>query len=672
MKTRIVLCLLLLPAGAGTLTGRPRSQTEPETRNPEPGIQNPGPGTQSPEPKNDEPSKEESEGIAEPLEFEVTVTATRNSVSVDQIGFSTHVIEREEIDAQGAYTIAQILETVPGFNVARSGSFGGPTSVFVRGGESDFNLVMVDGVQINQPGGSLDFADLSTANVERIEIVRGPGSVLYGSGAVTSIIHIISAQGKGRPAGELRGEGGTFNSYGGSGSVSGGSEALGYSLSGLYSETDGFLPFNSAYDRGELSGRFDFQPRAGATLTTTVRHRTSEQQFATDGTGAAVDPNDFRTGQDTLYTVSFEQVVNSSYTSSIQYGYHRRDSSDFVIADGVSDFFDFTLHREDSRSYLDWQNDLAVGRRHLMTMGVSYDREVSITSSQQRRSVGFYVQDQFSVNERLSLTSGLRYDENDRFKDFVSANLSASFKLHPKARLRTSVGNGFRSPSFDEILGFPGFGILGNPELSPEQNLGMDAGVDFRLPGRLSGVSATFFLNRFSDLIEFTFAVAPGSPNYLNVEKAKSQGLELEAFREILSGFKLGGGYTFTDTEVTDSGSTPGGNFVEGESLLRRPRHSGLLYFSRSGRRLSGRIDFKFKGKRADRQFFPDFSSARVELPGYLKVDCSLRFSIFPLGWDGDVALTLRGENLLDRDYEEIAGFASPGRRVMAGLAVGF
>ena len=638
--------------------GRAQSRTHP---NPEPDNQ----GTSAEEP-------EEDPATPEPLEYEVTVTATRTSIGVDKVGFTTHVIGREEIEAQGARTIAQVLETVPGFNVVRTGSFGGQTSVFVRGGESNFNLVLVDGVQINQPGGTMDFADLTTANVERVEIVRGPGSVLYGAEAVTSIIHIITTQGQGRPRANFQIEGGTFNSYLSNGSISGGTERVGYALSGLFSDTSGFLPFNSDYQRGELSARFDFQPWSSTAITATIRHRNSEQHFATDSGGAVVDPNDFRTSEDTLYTVRFSQIVTSNYTSSVQYGFHRRDSEDFTIFDGVTDFFDFNLLREDSRTYLDWQNDFVLGGGHLLTTGLSYSREESITGSADRRSLGVYVQDQMSLGNRLSLTTGFRFDENDRFKDFVSANLSASFKLSSYARLRGSVGNGLRSPTFDEILGFPSFGIVGNPDLKPEQNLGMDAGIDLRLPGRSGGLSATFFWNRFTDLIEFTFAVPPGSPNTLNIQEARSQGLEIEGFREVRPGLRLGGGYTLTKTEVTDSGSTSGGNFVEGDGLLRRPRHSGLLFVSYSARRLTGRVDFKYKGERDDRQFFPDFSSARVELPGYLKVDFGLRFSLFHWGSDGDMAFTLRGENLFDKKYAEIAGFDSPGRLVMGGVGFRF
>ena len=514
-----LLTLLLIPAG------RAQSRRDPD---PEPENQGPSAG----EPDEDQPPPE-------PLEYEVTVTATRTSIPVDKVGFSTHVVGRQEIEAQGARTIAQVLETVPGFSVARTGSFGGQTSVFVRGGESNFNLVLVDGVQINQPGGSMDFADLSTANVERIEIVRGPGSVLYGSEAVTSIIHIITTQGQGRPGGEVQVEGGSFNSYLSTGSVSGGTERVGYSLSGLYSDTSGFLPLNSDYHNSEVSARFDFQPWSSTDLTATIRHRSSEQHFATDSSGAVVDPNDFRTSDDTLYTVRFSQIVSPKYTSSIQYGFHRRDSSDFTVFDGVTDFFDFEFLREDRRTYLDWQNDFVVVGGHVLTSGLSYSREESITGSAHRRSLGVYFQDQMSLSSRLSLTTGLRFDDNDRFRDFVSANLSASFRLSSYARLRGSVGNGFRSPTFDEILGFPSFGIVGNPDLKPEQNVGMDGGIDLRLGS--AGMSATFFFNRFTDLIEFTFAVPPGSPNTLNIQEARSQGLEIEGFREVRPGLRLGG-----------------------------------------------------------------------------------------------------------------------------------
>ena len=136
--------------------------------------------------------------------YEVTITATRTPTAQREIGQSTTVITSQEIEAQGARDILQVLETIPGFNVVRVGSFGGTASIIVRGGETDFNLILIDGIQVNQAGGSFDFADLTTTNIERIEVVRGPSSVLYGADAVTSVINIITRRGEGKTSGNFR------------------------------------------------------------------------------------------------------------------------------------------------------------------------------------------------------------------------------------------------------------------------------------------------------------------------------------------------------------------------------------------------------------------------------------------------------------------------------------
>ena len=162
------------------------------------------PGSASQEPSNKDTRNKQQQSAPQPKggplspHHEITVTATRTPTPVREVGQSLTIITAEEIEAQGARDVLQVLETVPGFNVVRTGSFGGTTSVFVRGGESDFNLVLIDGVQVNRPGGAFDLADLTTTNIERIEIIRGPASVLYGSDAVTSVISITTRKGEGR------------------------------------------------------------------------------------------------------------------------------------------------------------------------------------------------------------------------------------------------------------------------------------------------------------------------------------------------------------------------------------------------------------------------------------------------------------------------------------------
>ena len=604
---------------------------------------------------------------------EVTITATRTPTASREIGQALTVITSEDIEIQGARDVLQVLETVPGINVVRTGSFGSTASVFVRGGENDFNLILIDGVQVNQPGGGFDLADLTTTNIERIEIVRGPSSVLYGANATVSVINIITRKGEGKLSGNAKFEGGSFDSYLFRGELNGGVDRFRYSVGAHYSDSDGFYDFNNQYDKIELSANTVFKLDSEASITAHARYFDSEYHFPTDAGGQIVDPNDFRQTKEYLYSISYEDQLSERYTTRVQYGYYRRDLESFTVEDGVVDFFDSTFEITENRNHLDWQNTIQLNPGNLLMVGTSFEREQSETEDLGRRSVGFYIQEQFSWGERLFLTAGGRYDNNDRFESFATGSLSAAYLPTDQLKIRSSIGNGFRAPSFFEILGFPDFGIVGNRSLNPEKNLGIDFGFDYFSRSGRGGISATLFLNWFSDLIEFTFLVPAGTPNYLNVEKAQAQGLELDGFITLRDDLQTGAYYTLMDTEVTDAGTVPGGSFVEGEALLRRPRHVAGLYVQFARQRYRLRIDFKFKGKRDDIQFFPDFSTARVVLPSYWKTDFGITLPLLRFAdSSGDVAIVFRGENLFNRNYTEIAGFPSVGRSLFAGLELAF
>ena len=663
--SRILTLILILTATAVTHAQTSTSES--------PATQETSQAGQSEQDSNSPIAKPGSGEKLPSIHHEVTVTATRTPTDLREIGQTLTLITAEDIEAQGARDVLQVLENVPGFNVVRSGSFGATTSVFVRGGESDFNLVLIDGVQVNQPGGTFDFANLTTTNIERIEIVRGPSSVLYGADAMTSTIHIITRKGEGKPSGNFMFEGGTFDTYLFRGGLQGEAKKLHYSLGGHYSQSDGLHELNNQYDKFELSANTTFQVNPAAAIGANVRYLDSEYHLPNDDSGAVVDPNDFQTTQETIFSTFYENLLTSRYSTKVLYGYQRRVGRNFTLADGTGDFSDFTFESTENRNYLDWQNSFQLDARNLITAGVSYKREELETSNLNRRSVGVYLQEQFSRADRFFLTVGGRYDNNNRFKSFATGSVSVAYLIDDEFKLRASLGNGFRGPNFIEIGGFPSFGIVGNGDLNPERNIATDFGLDYFSRNLRAGVSGTVFFNRFSDLIEFTFSVPPGTPNYLNLEKAKSQGLELEGFLSPTGELRLGGQYTFTQTEVTDAGSVPGGSFEEGEQLLRRPRHMGGIYTEFRKNRYKLRIDFKYKGERDDFLFFPDFSSTRVVLPAYWKVDFGVIVPIVQLSDSGsDIAVVFRGENIFNEQYTEIAGFESPGRSLLAGLEVTF
>ncbi|MEE2822974.1 MAG: TonB-dependent receptor [Acidobacteriota bacterium] len=605
--------------------------------------------------------------------WEVTVTATRTPTSDRKTGQSLTIITSEDIETHGFRDILQVLETVPGFNVARTGSTGGVTSIFVRGGENDFNLVLMDGVQINQPGGAFDFADLTTTNVERIEIIRGPSSVLYGADAMTSVINIITKRGEAHLSKNLTFERGHFGSHLLRGGLSGETEKINYSLGAHYSESDGLHDLNNQYSKFDLSTHTSLKLNSSSSLTSTLRFTDSEYHFPTDSTGAILDPNDFRKTNEALFSIYWDNVFNNQYNTKVHYGFYRRHSQTFSIKDGIVDFFDNTIESTESRNYVDWENNFQLHPDHLVTGGISLDREASASENLTRQSIGVFLQDQFSWRNRLFVTAGVRYDHNDSFVSFSTASVSLSYLLDDTWKVRTSLGNGLRAPSFIEIAGLPEFDITGNPDLSPESNLAVDWGIDFASRNQKGSFSATAFFNHFDNLIEFSFLSPPGSPNYFNREAAVSKGLEVSTSIKPTQIMRVGGQYTWTTTKVTDSGTVPGGLFVKGDQLLRRPQHLAGIYAEFLQARYKLQIDLQYKGTRDDVQFFPDWSNARVVLPSYLKINFGLTIPLLGLtDSKKDLALLFRAENIFNKHYTEIAGFESQGRSLFVGLKTTF
>lgn len=604
---------------------------------------------------------------------ELTVTATRTPTEVRELGRSVSVINAQEIEALGAKDLSEVLKTVTGFNVAQTGSFGGQTSLFVRGGESNFNLVLVDGVQVNAPGGSFDFSSLSTSNIEKVEIVRGPASVLYGANAATSVINIITQKGQGNPSGHVEFQGGTQSSYLASGAIRGGNDRFNYSVAGLYSDTDGIHEFNSQWDRGEISLSAGWDLTDSSSLSGSLRYTDSKQNFPTDDTGAVVDPNDFRESSQTVYSVGYENRLTDLYDFKLHYGYTEHDSTIYTVRDDIVDFFDGTFPSHYDRHFFDWQNNIRISENNRLAAGLTYERDATRTDESSRRSVGVYVQDQVSWNDRTFLTAGFRYDDNDRFENFGTGNIDLAYLLTPSLKVRGSVGKGVRAPGFSEIFGFPGFGITGNPELEPEGNLAIEGGVDYYAPGGRGYLLSSIYSNHFKNLIEFSFLVPPGSPNYTNIESARSHGLEFEGSTNLAGGWWVGFNYTYAGTKVTDAGSVPGGDFVLGDRLLRRPAHLGMLNTDYISRRVRARVQALFKGEREDRRFFPDFSSERITLPAYWTLDFNVSIPLFEFSPASDgLSLIVRGQNLLNTEYTEIAGFKSPGRMLWAGLILSY
>ncbi|HSM59365.1 MAG TPA: TonB-dependent receptor plug domain-containing protein, partial [Longimicrobiales bacterium] len=229
-----------------------------------------------------------------PIELEgLVVTGSPTPRPFDAVTTHVTVLEGEELRARGVSRVLDALREVPGVQLVQGGSPGSITSVFLRGGESDYVLVLVDGVQVNQPGGAFDFSSLGTADVERIEVVRGPASALYGSDAVAGVIHVITRTGSGPVRGSVRARAGSFGAREGSVAISGGSQRTGYGLTLARTSGDGILELNNGHRSTVLTGAVRFRPDDGTAGRLSVRLTERVYHFPTDGVGNVVDANAF-------------------------------------------------------------------------------------------------------------------------------------------------------------------------------------------------------------------------------------------------------------------------------------------------------------------------------------------------------------------------------------------
>lgn len=619
---------------------------------------------------------------------DLIVTAHRLALPRDAITGTATVLSREEIERSGARSVGDLLRQVPGLSVVRSGSWGQPVSLFVRGGESDHVKVLVDGVPLNQPGGSVDLSTLTTDNVERVEVVRGPASVLYGSDAVSGVVQVFTRDGRGPPRLAAGARGGTHGSLDWDASARGGGEATAWSVSLSRFATDGLRAFNNDFDNTVASVRFRATPDRRTDASVSLRYTDHTAHTPTDGAGRAVDDNQFAFGDRLTVGTEIGRYLTDRLEARIQLRLNEIDSGFDDAPDGPSDTlgtFAFRSQADVSRRSADARLNLHLSPRTVLTAGGEIEEQAERSTNASRSAlgssegsleadrtdVGAYVQAVTRLGERLSLTGGARLDDNDAFGVHGTYRAGAAYRLPDGTRVRGSWGTAFKEPTFLEnhSTGF----VTGNPDLEPETSRSWEAGVEreFVAPGLT--VRATYFDQAYRELIQFTaIPPSPGGPNYFNVAEASARGVELSVELRASDALTASASYGWTDSEVEDAGfqSGPDASFVEGEPLLRRPTHTaGVTLTGRLPGAGSLRVRGLWTGSRDDRDF-ATLPARRVELDPYLRLDLAARSGPLGIGRGAAVRPTLRVENLLDVEYQEVLNFPAPGRTILAGAEV--
>lgn len=624
-----------------------------------------------------------------PLEGFV-VTATPTPRPADAVASAVTVLDGETLRARGLTRVVQALREVPGVDVVEGGSYGSVASIFMRGAESDHVLVLVDGVQVNQPGGAYDVSALGLENVERVEVVRGPASALYGSDAVAGVIQVVTRRGRPGARGSLSTRVGTYGRRDWAAEASGGSERAGYALSLSRLRTDGVLPFNNAHDNTVFSGSVRFAPDERTWSRVTVRMGDREYHFPTDDAGAPVDRNAFTFGDETAVGAQVGRTLNDRISVRALLAASEMDTGTDDAPDGPGDtlgFYGFQSLDHMRRSSAELRADLRLGG-DVLTLGgeLETERQRSFTES----SSAFGTSADRSAHARgnralyghlsgergsLAFDLGARLEDNERFGRLATWQAGAALRLSAEGttRVRAKAGTAIKEPTFFENFA-TGF-ARGNPDLDPERSTSWEVGLEHGMAGGRVRLSASWFDQSLRDLIQYTFTTpSPDDPNFFNVAAADSRGLELEA--AIGSGAFAGSlAWTWLDTEVVDAGydEGPGATFVRGEPLLRRPRHrlAGRATY-RVVQRGSVSLGASWVDARADRDF-SRYPAEPVTLPSWLDLGAGVELGILEGGGARpSLTLTLRGENLLDRERQDVFGFTGPGRVFLVGARAAF
>ena len=611
-------------------------------------------------------------------QHEVVVTAARIETPAREVASSVTVVAGADLDRARAMSVFEAVRDAAGLSFNANGGPGAASSLLLRGANSEHVLVLLDGVELNDPmnpSRSFDFAHLGLENVERVEVLRGPQSTLYGSDALGGVISILTRRGEGPPSLTYTAQAGSYGTLANGLDFGGAAGVVRYSLGLSQYSTRGFSAADAAlagntekdgYWNLGLSGRLGLVLPGGLEADLIVRGVSARTALDSFGGPAGDDPNSTQRygsllvrGQARALLAGgrWEQKLGVSYVGS------RRDLDNPTDALHPVDA-EQGLYRS-ARASVDWQNNLFLAPSNTLTFGVDLARErgdSSYTSwsafgeydspfpPRTADQAGAYIQDRIGIADRFFATVGARLDRHS------SAGTAATYRLAPayfieatRTRIKATLGTGFKSPSLYQLYA-PGtyWGPIGNAGLRPEESLGWDAGIEQLFLGGALTAGVTYFRNDFRNLIDFDF-----SRGYINIGRARTRGAEVYA--EAKSAGGVLGRIAYTSLEARDLDT--------GAALLRRPnaRLTARIDIPFLGRFAAG-VSASYTGARHDKDF--SGGAARdVVLEPYALLGGSLACDL-----GAAARIFLRLDNILDARYETVYGYGTARFSVCAGL----
>jgi len=574
---------------------------------------------------------------------EIIVTGSRLNQTAAEIGTSVSIITSDDIKELGFDFAVDAVASAPGVTVNANGAFGGQASVRIRGAASEQTLVIIDGVPVNDPtslGGGFNFAHVDTENLDRIEILKGPQSTLWGTDAIGGVVSITTKRPDEGFGGTAFLEYGSFDTLRGGASVENANEIGDFRLAIATTNSDGISKADEnngnteddAYDAITISAKGGVNFGDDAHLSANILWADAETEFDSFSFSGAVDGDALSETEELSANVSLTgSLFDGRLDNLLLIGY-----SDISRENSGADAFPFAA--DGDREIFRYQGTLNINNQNTLAFGAESEET---RSGDDKTSIdGLFALYEFKPFEELTLTGGLRYDDHNQFGDTTTGRIAIAYNPIDQLTLRGSWGEGFKAPTIGQQTG-GGF-VPANPDLQPETSHAFDVGMDWRsLDGRIeAGVSV--FDQDIEDQIVFT------STGYMNVSEVETSGIEIYGSYEANDWLKLSMNYAYIDAQ---DGS--------GNPLRRVPENSGDVTLSLDPEGpLSGAILLRYNGEEQD--------GANI-VEDWTRIDVTGQYDI-----TDNIELFGRIENLADKEYQQIFSYGTPDRSVYLGARVNY
>ncbi len=592
---------------------------------------------------------------------EILVIGSLTPISASALGASVTTLDQDDIALRQPILAGDLLRNLPGLTVGQSGSFGGLTSLRIRGAEADHTLTFIDGIEAADPGSFgtiIDMSHLSSFDLGRVTVLRGGQSALYGADALGGVVSFETPGlfGADQTFAEL--EGGSFNTWRGGAGIARSDDTVSVRLSvnRIISDGDNAIVRGNeddGYEATNMHGKLGIRLNEGLTFDVVALRQENRAEFDSSAlvgglfvlTDNPSDRTEFERnmGRAGLTYESQNKLWLGEVSAQIL---DSRQDTNGAITDGFRRKLDAQVSRLIETDGFD----------HRITLAARTETEKRVSSAGgfTRGQDSTIVEYRLIAEQGIALGASLRHDSNDSFKDKTTWHVDARARLREGWAAHASWGTGIKAPDFSELFDIPVFFTAGNPNLKPEESESWDIGLthDFAHDGFSGTFDVTYFHADLTNEIQFVFVPFPGLSTFANgANDSKRQGVEAALELMVGNNTALMLGYTWLDAEDPN-----------GDAEIRRPEHSAYANLSHRmlDDRLTGNLNVAFNGEMPD----TDFSNgSRVVLDDYVLVDVALAYQLT----DG-FELTARADNLLDEDYQDIFEFVGLGRGVFVGL----